>query len=141
MENNPAVSPRCSTSMSVSLSETEIVKPAVSLTLRTFCRLTWSNFSLSNFSLIHFSLSETTTATESAVSHLPPGACAYVSELSETEGKRGKFVGEYVCEASKAYVHISACMVEGLCVLTLILRGLCISCLIQRYSTSLNYIW
>ncbi len=61
--------------ISISFPQTAIVKPAVSVTLRTFCRLTWSNFSLSNFSLIHFSLSETTTAIESAVSHLPPRAC------------------------------------------------------------------
>lgn len=70
-----------------------------------------------------------------------------VSELFETEGKEGKFIREYVCEASKACIctYISAYTreraVESVCALTLILRGLWSSCLIQRYSTSLNYIW
>lgn len=88
VENNPAVL-LIATSVSL-FHRQEIVKPAVSLTLRTFRRLTWSNFSLSNFSLIHFSLSETTTATESAVSHLPSGECAYRLCLSylRLKGKR-----------------------------------------------------
>lgn len=126
--------------ISVSLPKT-IVKPVVSLTLRTFCRLTWSNFSLSNFSLIHFSLSETTTATESAVSRLPPGACAYRLLFETVWGEKAK-VCCWGCSWSRtkhAYVHISGR--ESACVLTLILRGLRISCLIQRYSASLNYIW
>lgn len=144
--------PRLSIDLHQCLASTDgSVKPAVFLTLRTFCRLTWSNFSLSNFSLIHFSLSETTTATERAPSHLPPGRGVCVGAIwHQGQKQKSLRVGESEWESERSvhtYIHISA-LSPGKCELVhvgcafadLDPSGSLISCFIQVYSASLIYI-